>query len=73
VVDDGGPGIPEDKREAVFGRFSRLGKARQVYRAGLGLGLALTREVARRHGCDCILGDAPGGGCRVVISLPALA
>lgn len=68
-VDDGGPGIPAAEREAVFDRFARTGEGRRRDRAGLGLGLPLAREVARRHGGDCWIEEAPGGGCRAMLTL----
>lgn len=69
IVDDHGPGVPEAERETVFDRFVRLGEARRRFTGGLGLGLPLAREVARQHGGDCVLVDAPGGGCRAVLTL----
>lgn len=69
IVDDGGPGVPEADREAVFDRLVRGSEARSVHRTGLGLGLPLAREVARRYGGDCVLEGAPGGGCRVRLTL----
>ncbi|AUX25611.1 uncharacterized protein SOCEGT47_061600 [Sorangium cellulosum] len=68
-VDDHGPGVPPGERDAVFDRFTRTGEGRRRNRAGLGLGLPLAREVARRHGGDCWLEAAPGGGCRAVLTL----
>lgn len=69
VVEDRGPGVPEAEREAVFERFTRLGPARREHEAGLGLGLPLTREIARRHGGDCHLEAVAGGGCRAVLTI----
>lgn len=68
-VDDEGPGVPEAEREAVFDRLHRGGRARRSG-GGLGLGLPLTREVARRHGGDCWIAEGPG--CRVRLRLPAV-
>ena len=66
-VDDAGPGIPAVERERVFDRFHR----REGVRAeGSGLGLAIVRGVARQHGGQVRLGDAPGGGLRVELQLP---
>lgn len=70
LVDDDGPGVPEEEREAVFARFARRGASRVADRIGLGLGLPLSREVARRHGGDCTLGQSPGGGCRAILFIP---
>ena len=41
--------------------------------AGSGLGLAIVRTIAQRHGGTVTLGDAPLGGLRVTVSLPAAA
>ena len=68
-VEDTGPGIPAAERERVFDRFFR-GEA--VPSGGAGLGLAIVRRIAQRHGAKVELLDAPGGGllARVVLSLP---
>ncbi len=71
VVDDDGPGIPPADRERVFARFVRLDGARERDAGGTGLGLAIAREVARELGGDVVLGDAPAGGLRAVVTLPA--
>lgn len=70
VVDDDGPGIPAEMREAVFRPFFRLDSARNQDRSGTGLGLTIARDVARGHGGDVVLGDAPLGGLRVRIRVP---
>jgi len=69
VVDDAGPGIEESEREVVFDRFVRGSGARERDRDGLGLGLPITREIARRHGGDCVLERSPLGGLRARLSL----
>ena len=69
LVDDAGPGIPPDEREALFGRFSRSGEARRRDKQGLGLGLPIARQVARRHGGDCRLEESPMGGLRARLSV----
>ncbi len=66
-VDDAGPGVPVEDRGRVFDRLTR---GRGSATTGLGLGLSLAREVACRHGGDCFLAEAPGGGCRAVLDLP---
>ncbi|MEL7230970.1 MAG: ATP-binding protein, partial [Pseudomonadota bacterium] len=70
VVDDNGPGIPEEKREDAFKPFHRLDEARTQNVAGSGLGLTLARDFARSHGGDIRLEDSPMGGLRVRLRLP---
>ncbi|MFI6417447.1 sensor histidine kinase [Streptomyces sp. NPDC050842] len=69
-VDDDGPGVPEAERDRVFERFVRLDDARTRDDGGAGLGLAIARDVARRHGGDLTVGQAPGGGARFTLRLP---
>ncbi len=70
VVEDGGPGIPEAERERVFERFARLERDRHSGVSGTGLGLAVVREAVREAGGTVSIGDAAGGGARVVVILP---
>jgi two-component system osmolarity sensor histidine kinase EnvZ len=70
VVDDDGPGIPEDRYEDAFRPFSRLDESRNQNLKGVGLGLAIARDVARGHGGDVILSKSPLGGLRAVVRLP---
>ncbi len=50
VVEDDGPGIPEDQRERVFERFHRTDQARDRVSGGAGLGLSIVRAIAQSHG-----------------------
>lgn len=70
TIDDDGPGIPEDKREEVFKPFYRLDVSRNQVTGGVGLGMAIARDVVRGHGGDIELGTAPAGGLRVQVTLP---
>ena len=68
-VEDDGPGIPEPERAQVFERFHRV---KGTPGPGAGLGLAIVREIANRHGAHIGLGaGAGGGGTRVTVSFPA--
>ncbi|MCI8469629.1 MAG: two-component sensor histidine kinase [Eggerthellaceae bacterium] len=73
MVDDTGPGIPPQAREKVFERFFRLDKSRSKETGGTGLGLAIVKHVALTHGGSVSAGDAPGGGTRLTVRLPAIA
>ena len=75
VVDDSGPGVPDDEKNTVFERFTR-GKANSGRGGsgpkGTGLGLSLVAEHARLHGGAVHVEDAPGGGARFVAELEAV-
>lgn len=70
-VDDDGPGIPAAERDRVFDRFVRLDSSRDRTSSSTGLGLAIAREIAHAHGAVISIGDAPAGGARVTVQLPA--
>lgn len=71
AVTDDGAGVPPDERERVFERFVRLDDARTRDEGGAGLGLAIARDVAVRHGGRLTVGDAPEGGACFELWLPA--
>jgi two-component system osmolarity sensor histidine kinase EnvZ len=70
LVDDDGPGIPENRREEAFRPFHRLDEGRNLQKGGVGLGLAIARDIARAHGGDLTLGKSEMGGLRAAILLP---
>ena len=70
IVDDDGPGIPEDKWVEVFKPFYRLDHSRNLQTGGVGLGLTIVRDIVRSHGGEVTLGKCPGGGLRVIVNLP---
>ena len=72
-VVDTGPGVPAEARERVFEPFEQLGRSRRSPVAGVGLGLAISRELARGMGGDLTVEDAPGGGACFRLTLRASA
>ncbi|MGO4300466.1 ATP-binding protein [Leifsonia sp. RAF41] len=68
-VIDHGPGIPIERREAVFAPFQRLGDTDNE--SGIGLGLALSKGFVEGMGGSLEAEDTPGGGLTMVIALPA--
>ncbi len=69
-VEDRGPGVPEAERERIFEPFYRAASSK-VSEAGAGLGLALVRQIARRHGGEAQCLPRDGGGSRFEVDLPA--
>jgi signal transduction histidine kinase len=57
-------------RERVFERFYRGAHARSLREGGSGIGLSLAREIARAHGGDVVVEDAPAGEASFVLRLP---
>ena len=68
VVDDQGSGVARRDRRRVWERFTRLANDGDAT-TGTGLGLAVVRDLATRHGGDVDLEDASGGGARVIVRL----
>ena len=62
TVADTGTGIPEELKERVFEPFFRLDKSRSRALGGVGLGLALVREIVNVHGGSISVKDNPDGG-----------
>ena len=71
VVSDDGPGIPEQDRERVFGRFVRLEEGRSRKSGSTGLGLSVVRTIARQHGGDARFIDPELGGASIAIRIEA--
>ncbi|WP_077796664.1 ATP-binding protein [Streptomyces sp. JHA26] len=72
AVADDGEGVPVADRERIFERFVRLDAARSRDEGGAGLGLAIARDVAVRHGGTLTVRDAPAGGALFELRLPVV-
>lgn len=70
IVEDHGPGVPKGMEEAIFEPFRRVEPSRNRKTGGVGLGLAIARNLARGHGGDIVLEPAAPHGARFVFSLP---
>lgn len=70
TVDDDGPGVAPDQREAAFRPFFRLESSRNPATGGTGLGLTIARDIVRGHGGDLTLETSPQGGLRARLHLP---
>lgn len=67
VIEDDGPGLPKEQREAVLKRGARLDEATP----GSGLGLSIVDELVRAYGGKLTLGESDLGGLKVMLELPA--
>ena len=70
-VADTGVGIPEERLEAVFSPFTQLGRALNSPNTGVGLGLAISRELARGMGGDVTVASQVNVGSTFTLTLPA--
>ena len=69
-VEDTGPGIPADKREAIFEPFVQLDRSLTQPREGLGLGLAISRDLAHGMFGDLVVDGRDGSGARFLLTMP---
>lgn len=67
---DNGPGIPQELQKSLFRPFSRSAKAEHGRKPGVGLGLALARDIARSIGGDLVLEKSSSAGSTFLLTLP---
>lgn len=72
-VSDTGPGIPRDKLSSIFEPFVQLERRLEPEQPGIGLGLAISRDLAERMGGDITVESAPGKGATFILRLPVAA
>jgi signal transduction histidine kinase len=72
VVEDDGPGVPDDEQARVFERFARVETGRDRTAGGTGLGLAIVAQIAHDHGGGVQVGTAEDGGAAFIVGLPAV-
>ncbi|MDD5329541.1 MAG: HAMP domain-containing sensor histidine kinase [Sulfuricella sp.] len=72
TVEDSGPGVPQEMREKIFERFTRLDSSRTIA-SGAGLGLSLVKAFARLLQGDVTIGSSSLGGAAFSVTLPASA
>lgn len=72
VVDDEGPGVRPDERRRIFEPFQRGEQSVGTVVVGSGIGLAVVSEIVAAHDGEVHVEDAPTGGARFVIELPAV-
>ncbi len=70
ILDDNGPGIPEEFTDDVLKPFFRLESSRNESTGGIGLGLSIVADIVHGHGGRLHLGKSPQGGLRALIELP---
>ncbi len=70
IIEDDGPGIPEDQYKNVLKPFFRLDKSRNLNQTGIGLGLAIVEDIINSHGGTIQLGVSKYNGLQVKIFLP---
>jgi two-component system, sensor histidine kinase and response regulator len=71
-VRDHGPGVPEEFRARIFGKFAQADNSDTRQRTGTGLGLSIVKQIAQRLGGEVGFADAPGGGTVFFVELPRL-
>ena len=72
IVEDRGSGVPPEDAARIFEPFYRRAGHSEGADGGVGLGLALARQIAVSHGGDVVYTPRAGGGSAFVVSLPAL-
>jgi Signal transduction histidine kinase len=70
LIEDDGPGIPEEEYKNVFKPFHRLDESRSLNKSGVGLGLSISEDIINSHGGTIQLSKSNYSGLQVKVSLP---
>jgi two-component system osmolarity sensor histidine kinase EnvZ len=70
IIEDDGPGIPDDKKASALQPFVRLDESRGDFTGGTGLGLSIAQTAIENHGGQIFLENSDLGGLKVRIVLP---
>jgi len=70
IIDDDGPGIPENEKENVFKPFYKIDKSRSDSKSSVGLGLSIASDIVKSHGGNIKLETSPANGLRIKVILP---
>ncbi|MCE9678619.1 tetratricopeptide repeat protein [Shewanella sp. AS1] len=70
IIEDDGPGIPDEQRERVFEPFIRLDQSRCRDSGGIGLGLALAKKICQAHSGSLTISSSDLGGAKLSLSCP---
>ena len=71
LIEDDGPGIPENEYQNVLKPFYRIDKSRGQNKLGVGLGLSIANDIIRSHGGNISMERSEMNGLRVKIILPS--
>ena len=69
-VEDNGPGIPKEELPHIFDRFYKADKSRGLDKTGVGLGLAIARNIMLSHGETIRAKSEEGRGTSFILTLP---
>lgn len=72
IVEDSGIGIPEDKLNSIFGRFTQVDKSFKRNHEGSGIGLSLVKSLVEKHGGTIAVSSSLGKGSAFYVSLPVI-
>ena len=70
MIDDDGPGIPENEYKNIMKPFYRIDKSRGQNKSGVGLGLSIANDIIRSHGGNISFEKSSLNGLKVKVSLP---